>query len=299
MGLLFGIFWLWVVIAGFKSVGRRLWSFFSGSGLSSGWSEGWSSGGGHSRSTVWTTDGTALSPSQARAAMPVSNQPALVHAPSDIWTPAERRGFGRKLAAQSPVSTDAVVADMERELARMVRNAAEVEKNAAGWRGDLKRIEAAQADWQARAGLAVDKGRDQLAKAALAEKAKLQPRADGLRGDIARLEELLAGYRRDIIALEAKLSESIRRQVLAETRLESAEDSVRARELVFGERTAAALSSLEQVERSADLVEGQAEALTLGAPAPGLAEEFAALERQDALDRELAALKAERNRPTA
>lgn len=292
MGLLFGIFWLWVIIAGFKSVGRRLFGFFSGDLLG-----GRTSG---SRGIIWTTDGTALTVPEARAARPVTNRPvALVDAPSDIWTPAERRGFGRKLAAAPVVSTDAVVADMQNELGRLMRNAAEVDKNLARWRGELLRIEAAQTDWQNRAELAIDKGRDQLAKASLGEKAKLEPRASGLREDIARLEELVGGYRRDIVVLEAKLSESIRRQVLAETRLESAEDRARARELVFGERTAVAMSNLENVERAADLAEGQAEAMVLGAGAPGLADEFAALERQDALDRELEALKARRKKPAS
>jgi phage shock protein A len=276
LGLLFSIFWLWVIIAGFKSVGRRLFDWLGPS--QSGWSRG----------QAWTASRQAT----------YQPQPLVVDAPADIWSPEERRSFGRKLAAAPAVSTDAVVGEMQRELAKLIRNAAEVERNLAKWQAELHRIEAAQADWQDRAGLAVDKGRDQLARAALEQKAKLQPRADGLKADIARLDQLLAGYRRDISVLEAKLSESIRRQVLAQSRLEGAEGSARARELVFGQRTAAAFSNLEQVERAADLAEGKAEALTLGAD-PGLAGEFAALESEDKLDRELAALKQGRKRPAA
>jgi phage shock protein A len=285
MGLLFFLFWLWVIIAGFKSVGRRLFDvFLSRSGnVWSGWSRG----------EVWSASHTSY---ERQVASPPQSL-TLVEAPADMWSREERRSFGRKLAAAPAVSTDAVVGEMQRELAKLIRNAAEVERNLTKWQAELHRIEAAQADWQDRAGLAVDKGRDQLARAALEQKAKLQPRADGLRADIARLEELLAGYRRDINVLEAKLSESIRRQVLAQSRLEGAEDSVRARELVFGQRTAAAFSNLEQVERAADLAEGKAEALTIGAE-PGLAGEFAALESEARLERELEALKRAR-RPAA
>lgn len=281
MGVLFVIFWLWVIIAGFKSVGRRLFGF----------AFGWST---DTSREVFSSRGVWSGPTA------VSNQPqrdALLPVPSDIWSPEERRSFGRKLAATPAVSTSAVVGEMQRELAKLLRNASEVDRNLAKWRAELHRVEAAQADWQDRAGLAVDKGRDQLARAALEQKAKLQPRADGLRADIARMDELLAGYRRDIAVLENKLSESIRRQVLAQSRLDCAEDSVRARELVYGERTATALSSLEQVERAADLAEGQAEALTIGVDA-SLAGEFAALEQQDKLDKELASLK-QRRRPAA
>lgn len=284
MGFLFVIFWLWVVVAGFKSVGRRLFGFMTGV---------WVDRDEGARGIYYQTQ-------LYQGPTVVTNQPgaALIDAPADIWSPAERRSFGRKLATMPAVSADAVVGEMQRELTKLIRNAGDVDKNLAKWRGELHRIEAAQADWHGRAALAVDKGRDALAKAALAEKAKLDPRADGLRADIGRMEELARGYARDIGALEAKLSESMRRKVLAETRLEGAEDSVRARELVFGERTASAFSDFEHVERAADLAEGHAEALTLGSN-PGLAGEFAALEKQDALDRELAALKAERQRPAA
>ena len=291
MGLLFGIFWIWVVIAGFKSVGRRIFGFVSQPTI---WNRPI-----EDRGIIWQSGNSPLIEQRRTMPTTVTNQPReLVRAPADIWTPEERRSFGRKLATAPVVSADAVVAEMQRELSKLVRNAADVEKNLAKWRGELFRIEAAQGDWQQRAELAVDKGRDALARAALEQKAKLQPRAEGLRADIGRMEELASGYIRDINALETKLSESLRRQVLAEARLECAEDSVRARELVFGERTAAALSDLEQVERAADLAEGQAEALTMGGN-PGLAGEFAALEKQDALDRELAALKAKRANPAA
>lgn len=285
MGLLFGLFWLWVIIAGFKSVGRRVIGFFG-------------------QPTMWNRSerlgNDFLYPARPQlAATESSNQPRdLVRVPDDLWTPQERRHFGRKLMANPVVSADAVVADMQRELSKLVGNAAEVEGNILKWQGELHRIELAQGDWHDRATLAIDKNRDQLARAALEQKAKLEPRAKGLREDIGRLDELLQGYRRDIGALEAKLSESVRRKVLAESRLEGAEDSVRARELVFGERTAAAMSTLHRVERAADLVEGQADALKLGID-PGLVGEFAALEQQDKLDRELESLKQQRQRPAA
>lgn len=305
MGLLFGIFWLWVIIAGFKSVGRRISGVLrldrpSGAGQGIIWS--------NSGSQLLTGDSaprirsTSNQPLLGRSYGSVSNQPMrggeLVHAPADIWTPEERRSFGRKLDQAAPVSPDAVLSEMQRELDTLVRNAADVEKNLQKWRGDLGRIEAAQKDWQGRAELAVQKGRDPLARAALEQKAKLAPRAASLAADIGRMEELAVGYIRDITALEAKLSESTRRHVVIQSRLECAEDSVRARELIYGQRTAAALSSLEALDRAADLAEGQAEALTLGAD-PQLTNEFAALEKEAAIDRELAALKAAQERPAA
>lgn len=284
MGLLFGIFWLWVVIAGFKSVIRRIghWVGFGGSSA--------------------TIQYQPFEPERTVRIVPSLPPPApageLVPGGRDIWTPAERRSFGRKLDAAAPVDGAKIIDEMSRELQRLKTHAADVEKNVTKWEQELQRIEAAQADWTERATLAVDKGRDLLARAALEQRQKLDARKAGLKADITRLEALLATYYKDIAALEQKTSDSIRLAVVAASRLEGAEDSRRARELVYGERTAAAMSDLEQVERAADLAEGQAESLTLTGP-PTMETEFAALEQEAKLDQALAELKARRRSAAA
>lgn len=272
-GLAFALFWLWVIVAGFRAVGRRIFGFLGGS------------------FSGWETSFDTSQPSRfAQLALPADPEP--------IWTASEQRGFGRKLATNQPISADAIVAEMERELSRMLTNASEVEGNVARFQKDLAAIDGMRDEWTERAGVAIEKGRDMLAKSALQERQKLDARASDMRADLSRLEEVLAGYRRDVAALEAKLDDSRRRALIASSRLKSADDSVRARDLVHGERTAAALAGLDQVERTADLREGQAEALALGNNR-GLAAEIAALQADDALDRELAALKQSRTNKAA
>jgi len=271
VGPLFLIFWLWVMAAGFKAVWRRLAHAVSWFGSD-------------------TLDYRTVEPSRA-----VRLVPPLAATGTQIWTPDERRSFGRKLDSVQPVDGGKIIGEMQQQLTRLTAHAAEVERNLAKWEAELGRIDAAQADWTERATLAVDKGREALARAALEQRQKLDARKVALKADMARLEALLATYYKDIAVLEQKTSDSIRLAVVASSRLEGAEDSARARELVFGERTAAALSNLEQVERAADLAEGRAEALTLGAPR-NLEDEFAALKREAELDRALGEIKAKRAR---
>jgi len=217
----------------------------------------------------------------------------LPAAARDIWTSGERRDFGRKLDTARPADGGVIIEEMTRELERLTAHAADVERNIARWEQERRRIAAAQADWGERAALAVDKGRDELARAAIAQQHKLDARRTRISDDLARLETLLATYYRDIAALEEKASDSIRLAVVAASRLEGAEDSRRARELIHGERTAAAMSDLDAFERAADAAEGEAEALALGGPAP-TERDLAALEEADRLDRALADLKSRR-----
>ena len=73
---------------------------------------------------------------------------------------------------------------------------------------ELAEAEALAATWEQRAGLAVDKGRDDLAREALAEKRRFLDRADGLHAEAAHLDALIVQAREDIGRLEEKLAKA-------------------------------------------------------------------------------------------
>jgi phage shock protein A len=62
-----------------------------------------------------------------------------------------------------------------------------------------------------------------------------------------------------------------------------------------GAKTNEAFSRFEVLERRADLAEGRADALALGAPPKTLEEEIAELRNEEAVDAELEALKSKLN----
>lgn len=154
-------------------------------------------------------------------------------------------------------------------------------------------IENLQASWTDRAELALEKSREDLARAALVEKEKLAGMADELREEMAGITATLKASEMDIAKLEAKLREARNRQSAIATRMESAQHRVRMREMYAGQRTEAAFASFDLLERQVDFAEGQAEALALAAPR-SLEEEIAELRVAERVDAELEAMKAAR-----
>ncbi len=154
-------------------------------------------------------------------------------------------------------------------------------------------IEALQANWSERAGVALEKGRDDLARAALVEREKLSASARELREEIAEVDASLRASDTDIAKLQAKLREARARQAAIANRMESARTRTRMREMVSGQRTEAAFASFDLLERQADLEEGRAEALALAAPR-SLEDEIAELRVAERVDAELRAMKAAR-----
>jgi phage shock protein A len=140
----------------------------------------------------------------------------------------------------------------------------------------------------------LSKGRDDLARAALVEREKVADMADRLGAEIGVIEEALRASEADIAKLQAKLREARARQSGIATRMESAHNRYRLREMHSGTRVEEAFSNFQLLERRADYAEGEAEALMLAAPPKTLAEEIAELRNADKIDAELEAMKAAR-----
>ncbi|MGQ0660837.1 PspA/IM30 family protein [Sphingosinicella sp.] len=148
--------------------------------------------------------------------------------------------------------------------------------------------------WTDRAALALEKGRDDLARGALMEKEKLVELTEEIEGEVAEIQAALRAAEADIAKLQAKLREARNRQSALQTRLETAENRVRMREAYAGAKAEQAFSNFALLERQADLAEGQADALLLAAPAKTLEEEIAELRVSERVEAELAAMKAAR-----
>jgi len=152
------------------------------------------------------------------------------------------------------------------------------------------RLDELQADWTGKAELALSKGRDDLAKAALVERQKAGEMAEGLRDELNQLEQVLRGYEADIARLQGKLREARARQNAIAARFESAVTRARAREIMHGSRTQDAFAKFELLERRADFAEGRCEALGITT----LEEEIEQLKSGEKIDAELEAMKAAR-----
>jgi phage shock protein A len=158
----------------------------------------------------------------------------------------------------------------------------------------LDALEAEARDWEKKAELALDKGREDLAKAALAEKAAVQKSSEALREQQVSLGDGLDKLNEDIGSLEAKLADAKLRQQSILARHQTATKRLQVRKRLHDYRIDDALIRFESFERRMDHIEGQVESYDLGKKRGGLSQEIADLESQESVERELQELKSRR-----
>ncbi len=145
-------------------------------------------------------------------------------------------------------------------------------------------------DWDDKAELAIRKGREDLAKAALVEKSRVSAATDSLKQDYGAVDEGLAKLNEDIARLEAKLEDAKARQKALLARHKTANSRLAARRKIYNYKIEDAMVRFEQYTRRIDDVEGRIEAYDLGLP-KGLKHEFASLEAEESVQQELDELK--------
>jgi len=152
-------------------------------------------------------------------------------------------------------------------------------------------VETKMHDWQVKAGLALQKAREDLARAALLEKQKLADLLLALNEEYKLVIETIAKLGSEISELEAKLQETRARQQTLVIRQQAAGNRRDVRRHLDTGKVDEALSKFEQYERRIDEMEAQAESYGIGRDKP-LHEEFANLQAEDDIDKELARMKA-------
>ena len=188
-----------------------------------------------------------------------------------------------------------IIMEMEETLVEVRASAARTIADQKEMRRQISKLEKIQEGWTEKAELALSKGREDLAKAALVEKRKAGDMADQLKAEIQVLDDALRASEEDIAKLQARLRDARTRQNAIQSRIESANNRARLREMYAGAKTNEAFSRFEVLERRADMAEGRADALSLGAPPKTLEEEIAELRTDEAVDAELEAMKAKLN----
>jgi len=154
----------------------------------------------------------------------------------------------------------------------------------------LESLDSELRDWDAKAELAMRKGREDLAKAALVEKSRVQAAVDAIKGDYEAVDEGLGKLNEDIARLEAKLQDAKARQKALLARHKTANSRLAARKKIHDYKIEDAMVRFEQYTRRIDDVEGRIEAYDLGLP-KDLNHEFAGLEAEESVQKELDELK--------
>jgi len=184
-----------------------------------------------------------------------------------------------------------IILEMEETLVEIRSSAARQIADIKEMSRALVRLDDLQSGWTEKAELALSKGRDDLARQALAERQKAADMADALKSEVEQINQVLKGYEADIAKLQAKLREARARQNAIAARFESALHRARTSEMLHGGRTQDAFAKFELLERRADFAEGRADALALTGP-KSLEEEIAEIQTAEKVDAELEAMKA-------
>jgi phage shock protein A len=145
-------------------------------------------------------------------------------------------------------------------------------------------------DWENKASVALSKGREDLARAALKEKTAALEESQMLASDLEQIDSNLQKLSADIAQLQTKLTDAKTRQKALILRGKTAKSRMGVKRQLHEVDIAGAMNRFESYERKLDVMEGEVESYDLGQQS--LANEIADLESDERVDEELAKLKA-------
>jgi phage shock protein A len=149
-------------------------------------------------------------------------------------------------------------------------------------------------DWDDKARLAVNKGREDLAKAALYEKRLLSEEAAAVEAELLALDEHVEQLHDEIGQLQQKLGDAKARQKAMEMRGQTVESRIKVKRQIQRDTLDDAFAKFERYERRMDNLEGQLETMDVGHEVKSdLASEIESLAEDEKLNEELARLKAD------
>ena len=148
--------------------------------------------------------------------------------------------------------------------------------------------------WEDRARLAVDKGRDDLAREALGEKRRFAGMTESLDQELLEHEDMAKQYQEDIRQLEDKLHTAREKQRMLIQRHIHARRKKRAQQEIRRVDNFETIARFDDLENRIERMEAEADMVNFGKK-PSLEEEFDKLRLDDDIEKELAALKSSRS----
>ena len=182
-----------------------------------------------------------------------------------------------------------VIQEMEETLVEVRSGTAKViaEKKTLSRRAEQLKKQAQ--DWEGKAELALSKGREDLAKAALMEKANINSSVEITEKDLLKLDETLDKLSVEIEQLQAKLNDARARQKTIVMRTTATESRLNVNRQLHSYSIDNAMNKFEYYEKKIDQMEGQMDSIHI--EKRGLQSEFDELEREESIDQELENLK--------
>ena len=187
-----------------------------------------------------------------------------------------------------------IIQEMEDTLVEVRSSSARVlaDRKAAARR--LEQVEAEAASWEEKARLAISKGREDLARAALQEKRAIEEELVVVESELKATDEHITQLNDEVAQLQQKLSDAKAKQKAMLMRTQTVESRIKVKRQIQREALDSAFQRFEHFERRMDNLEGQLESMDLGREVPqDLAEEINALQEDERINDELERLKSE------
>lgn len=182
------------------------------------------------------------------------------------------------------------VADMQGNLVQLRQAVAQAIATQKRTERQSHQAESTSLEWYRRAQMALEQGNDTLAREALTKRKSYQETGAAMRAQIEQQNSVVSRLKKDMQTLESKIAEAKTKKDMYIARARSAQASARINEMLGGINTSSSLNAFEQMEEKVLQLEAQSEAIgELGGD--DLQKRFAALNDNDDIDAELAAMK--------
>jgi phage shock protein A len=187
-----------------------------------------------------------------------------------------------------------IIQEMEETLVEVRSSSARVIADKKDAQRRLSRLNAEVDEWEGKARLALEKNREDLARAALAEKQSLEQEAAVVSQEFNTLDDHLTHLSDEINQLQQKLNDAKAKQKTLLMKHTSLENRQKVRSQLNREQLQDAFDKFERYERRIDGMESQLEADDLGRdPKQSLKSEIESLAQDDSINEALARLKAD------
>ena len=187
-----------------------------------------------------------------------------------------------------------IIQEMEDTLVEVRSSSARVlaDRKAAARR--LEQVQVEAEGWEGKAKLAINKGREDLARAALQEKRAIEEEVALVEAELGATDEHIAQLNDEVSQLQQKLTDAKAKQKALLMRTKTVESRIKVKRQMHREALDTAFARFDHYERRMDNLESQLEVMDLGREVhPDLAAEISSLEEDERINDDLDRLKAQ------
>lgn len=187
-----------------------------------------------------------------------------------------------------------IIQEMEDTLVEVRSSSARVlaDRKAAARR--LEQVESEALGWEEKAKLAISRGREDLARAALQEKHVIEDEVQGVQAELGATDEHIEQLNEEVAQLQQKLNDAKAKQKALLMRSKTVESRIQVKRQIHREALDGAFQRFEHFERRMDNMESQLESMDMGREVPpDLAAEIDALAGDERINDELERMKSE------